>query len=41
MAKLYRPLINSILPAFTGDTIVVPFGLNAAVGPLDFIGLTM
>lgn len=41
MAKLYRPLINSILPAFTGDTIVVPFGLNAAVGPLDFVGLTM
>lgn len=31
MGKLYPPLINGTIPAFSGTTLVVPFSLNKAV----------
>ena len=36
--RLYPPIINGTLPAFTGTTIVVPFALNRAVSQNDIGG---
>ena len=32
MAKLYPPILEGTIPAFTGATLVVPFSMNKAVG---------
>ena len=32
MAKLYPPILEGTIPAFTGTTLVVPFSMNKAVG---------
>jgi len=35
MGKLYPPVVEGKLPAFTGATLVVPFSMNRAVGTAD------
>lgn len=38
MAKLFPPILNSILPAFYEDTIIIPFTNNRSVGAAEING---
>lgn len=41
MGKLYPPIIEGTIPAFTGTTLVVPFSLNKANSTSDIIGFSL
>lgn len=41
MAKLYPPIVEGTIPAFTGATLVVPFSMNRAVGASEVQNLVV
>lgn len=41
MAQLYPPYLNSVLPAFAGSTIKIPFTMNPAVSIADVAGFAV
>lgn len=41
MGRLYPPMIEGTIPAFSGTTLVVPFSLNKAVSTADIKGITI
>ena len=41
MAKLYPPKIERTIPAFTGNTLTVPFEYNPAVSPDEVSGMAL
>ena len=41
MAQLYPPYLNSVLPAFAGSTIKIPFTMNPAVSIADVAGFSV
>lgn len=41
MLKLYPPVINGTIPAFSGTTLVVPFSLNRAVAKAEIYGFSL
>lgn len=41
MAQLYPPYLNSVLPAFAGSTIKIPFTMNPTVSNADVAGFAI
>jgi hypothetical protein len=39
--KLFAPQIEGKLPAQVGDTLIIPYLNNRAVGPADYVGLNL
>jgi hypothetical protein len=40
-AQLYPPKIPSILPAFYGNTLIIPYTPNISVGSDDYTGMVL
>lgn len=41
MVKLYPPIVNTSLPAFVGEDLMIPFKLNKAVGIAEVFGISL
>lgn len=41
MVKLYPPIVNTSLPAFVGEDLIIPFKLNRAVGQAEVFGISL
>ena len=39
MAKLYPPLLEASIPAFFGETVIIPFKHNPLVSTKDYVGI--